>query len=141
MNRGAEVAAVSLAILLVATMATPALAAVASPGDTSPQVNGSAVSGSGAFDIEELRRGGVHPGGGAATSTRELGDPVMGGVMVQYQPISPIQNSYSQLWHGAELRFIEGDVPETPPFLTDENKWEFIDQGPPDPFSGWMGRA
>lgn len=52
-----------------------------------------------------------------------------------------LQNSYSQLWHGAELRFIDGDVPDTPPFLTEENKWAFIEKGPPEPFSGWMGRA
>ncbi|MEA3402165.1 MAG: uroporphyrinogen decarboxylase family protein [Armatimonadota bacterium] len=52
-----------------------------------------------------------------------------------------LQNSYSQLWHGAELRFIDGDVPDTPPFLTDANKWKFIDGGPPEPFSGWLGRA
>ncbi len=52
-----------------------------------------------------------------------------------------LQNSYEQLWYGSDLRFIDGDVPDTPPFLTDENKWEFIEQGPPDPFGGWMGRA
>jgi len=52
-----------------------------------------------------------------------------------------LQNSYEQLWYGAELHFIEGDVPETPPFLTDDNKWAFIEQGPPEPFSGWLGRA
>ena len=52
-----------------------------------------------------------------------------------------LQNSYCQLWYGAELRFIDGDVPDTPPFLTDENKWAFIEQGPPEPFSGWLGRA
>ena len=51
-----------------------------------------------------------------------------------------LQNSYTQLWHGAELVFIDGDVPDTPPFLTDENKWQFIEKGPPEPFSGWMGR-
>ncbi len=52
-----------------------------------------------------------------------------------------LQNSYAQLWYGAPLRFIEGDVPDTPPFLTEDNKWSFIQAGPPDPFSGWMGRA
>ncbi len=52
-----------------------------------------------------------------------------------------LQNSYSQLWHGAELVFIDGDVPDTPPFLTDANKWAFIAEGPPEPFSGWLGRA
>ena len=52
-----------------------------------------------------------------------------------------LQNSYSQLWHGAELRFIDGDVPDTPPFLKDHDKWAFIEAGPPAPFSGWLGRA
>lgn len=52
-----------------------------------------------------------------------------------------LQNSYEQLWYGAELRFIERDVPDTPPFITDDDKWAFIDAGPPEPFSGWMGRA
>lgn len=52
-----------------------------------------------------------------------------------------LQNSYEPLWYGAKLYFIENDVPDTPPFLTEENKWSFIEQGPPDPFSGWMGRA
>ena len=50
------------------------------------------------------------------------------------------QNSYEQLWYGAEVMYIEGDVPDTPPFLTQENKWDFIAQGPPDPFGGWMAR-
>ena len=52
-----------------------------------------------------------------------------------------LQNSYEQLWYGAPLHFIAGDVPDTPPFLTDERKWAFIEAGPPEPFSGWMGRA
>lgn len=52
-----------------------------------------------------------------------------------------LQNSYSQLWHGSDLVFIDGDVPDTPPFITEENKWDFIEAGPPEPFSGWMGRA
>ena len=52
-----------------------------------------------------------------------------------------LQNSYAQLWYGAELRFIDGDVPDTPPFLTEGNRWEFIKAGPPEPFSGWLGRA
>lgn len=65
----------------------------------------------------------------------ELGLPQIWTVNVDFQ------NSYEQLWYGAPLRFIEGDVPDTPPFLTDENKWDFIAAGPPEPFAGWMGRA
>lgn len=52
-----------------------------------------------------------------------------------------LQNSYEALWWGAKLRFIEGDVPDTPPFVTDERKWEFIERGAPGPFDGWLGRA
>jgi len=65
----------------------------------------------------------------------ELGLPETWTVNVDFQ------NSYAQLWYGADLRFIDGDVPDTPPFLTDENKWDFIAAGPPAPFGGWMGRA
>ena len=65
----------------------------------------------------------------------ELGLPETWTVNVDFQ------NSYEQLWYGAPLRFIDGDVPDTPPFLTDANKWDFIAAGPPGPFGGWMGRA
>jgi len=51
-----------------------------------------------------------------------------------------LMNSYEQLWYGAELRFIDGNIPDTPPFLSDETKYSFIEKGPPEPFSGWMGR-
>jgi len=64
-----------------------------------------------------------------------LGIPDVWSVIVEFQ------NSYEQLWYGSPLRFIDGDVPDTPPFLTDENKWDFIEKGPPGPFDGWMGKA
>lgn len=64
----------------------------------------------------------------------ELGLPEAWTVSVDFQ------NSYEQLWYGAELRFYDGEVPDTPPFLTDERKWAFINQGPPDPLGGWMAR-
>jgi len=51
------------------------------------------------------------------------------------------QNCYEALWFGGEIRFIEGNVPDVPPFLTDDRKQAFLDQGEPDPFSGWLGRA
>jgi uroporphyrinogen-III decarboxylase len=51
-----------------------------------------------------------------------------------------LQNSYEQLWYGAPLRFIEGNVPDTPPFITEEGKREFVTRGVPDPFGGWMRR-
>lgn len=51
------------------------------------------------------------------------------------------QNSYEALWWGAPLQFIHGDVPDTPTFVTDDHRAEFMARGIPDPFSGWMGRA
>jgi len=65
----------------------------------------------------------------------EMGLPEAWNVHVDFQ------NSYEALWYGAPLRFIAGDVPDTPPFLTEESKRAFIDAGPPEPFSGWMGRC
>ena len=64
----------------------------------------------------------------------ELGIPETWTVSVDFQ------NSYEQLWYGADLRFIDGNVPDTPPFLTDASKWAFIDCGPPEPFGGWMAQ-
>jgi len=64
----------------------------------------------------------------------ELGIPETWTVSVDFQ------NSYEQLWYGAELRFIDANVPDTPPFLTDASKRAFIDRGPPEPFGGWMAR-
>lgn len=50
------------------------------------------------------------------------------------------QNCYEALWWGAPLRFVEANVPECEPFITEENKAAFIARGIPDPFGGWMGR-
>jgi hypothetical protein len=65
----------------------------------------------------------------------EMGLPEAWSVSVDFQ------NSYEALWWGAPLRFIDGDVPDTPAFVTGASKWEFVQRGAPDPFSGWMGRA
>ncbi len=65
----------------------------------------------------------------------EMGLPASWSVYVDYQ------NCYEALWFGGEIRFIEGNVPDVPPFLTEERKRAFLDAGPPDPFSGWLGRA
>jgi len=51
-----------------------------------------------------------------------------------------LQNCYEALWWGAPLRFVEDNVPECEPCITDENKAEFIARGIPDPFGGWMAR-
>ena len=102
MSRGAAVAAVSLAILLVATMATPALAAVAPDGSTSPQVNNSDVS-SGPFALSELRQGGSQPSA-APPSVRYIGSPdVDGAVAIRYRPADPLSNEPVYLEGGQTL--------------------------------------
>jgi len=65
---------------------------------------------------------------------QEMGLPERWGVSVDFQ------NSYEALWFGAPLRYFEGNVPDTVPFITDDTKQAFLDAGPPDPFSGWMAR-
>jgi len=65
----------------------------------------------------------------------EMGLPEAWTVSVDFQ------NSYEAMWFGAPIRYFADDVPDCPPIVTDENKWTFIDHGPPEPFSGWMGRA
>ena len=103
MNRGAAVAAVSLAVLLVATMATPALAAVAPPGDTSPQTNASEVSSAGPFEIDQLRNGGTQPSA-APPSVRYVGDTeIDGAIAVRYRPADPLSNDPVYLEGGQTL--------------------------------------
>ncbi len=51
------------------------------------------------------------------------------------------QNCYDAAWLGAELHFPDGEVPDTRPFLTDDNKRMLFDRGIPDPFGGIMGTA
>jgi len=103
MSRGAAVAAVCLAVLLVSTMAMPALAAVAptEPGP-SPQVNGSDVS-SGPFELDELRGGGTQPSA-APPSVRYVGEPeVDGAIAVRYRPADPLSNDPVYLKGGQTL--------------------------------------
>lgn len=64
----------------------------------------------------------------------EMGLPDRWSVYVDFQ------NCYEALWFGGSPRYIPGNVPDVPPFVTEENKWAFLDAGPPDPFAGWMGR-
>jgi len=103
MSRGAAVAAVSLAVLIVATMATPALAAVAPLGDTTPQTNGSAVESAGPFEIDELRSGGTQPSA-APPSVRYVGDnEIDGAIAVRYRPADPLSNEPVYLEGGQTL--------------------------------------
>ena len=103
MKRGAAVAAVSLAVLVVATMATPALAAVAPFGDTSPQANGSEISSAGPFEIDQLRTGGTHPSA-APPSDRYVGETeIDGAIAVRYRPADPLSNEPVYLESGQTL--------------------------------------
>ena len=64
----------------------------------------------------------------------EMGIPDRWSVYVDFQ------NCYEALWFGGDLRYIAGNVPDVPPFVTDDRKWAFLDSGAPDPFGGWMAR-
>ncbi len=51
------------------------------------------------------------------------------------------QNTYDAAWYGCPVRFRPGQVPDTEPILTDDNKRMLFDKGLPDPFGGeWMER-
>ena len=104
MSRGAAVAAVSLAVLLVAMTATPALAAVAQTGTDVPQANGTNFDAPGPFDIGELRAGGTHPSA-APASVRYVGDgeTTAGAIAVRYTPADPLSNQPNYLERGSTI--------------------------------------
>lgn len=52
-----------------------------------------------------------------------------------------LQNVYEAAWYGAQVCFPKDNVPDTVPFLTEEQKYDFVQQPLPDPFSGIMGHA
>ena len=59
----------------------------------------------------------------------EMGPPANGwGVGVDFQ------NTYEAAWFGAGIEYRDGQVPDTRPFLTDDNKRTLFDRGLPDPF-------
>jgi len=49
------------------------------------------------------------------------------------------QNSYDAAWFGATHTYYDGEVPDTRPILTDDNKRMLFDRGIPDPFANLMG--
>ena len=52
------------------------------------------------------------------------------------------ENSYDAMWFGCPVHFRKGQVPDTTPILTDDNKRMLFDRGLPDPFAGeWAERA
>lgn len=58
----------------------------------------------------------------------EMGLPGRWGVYVDYQ------NTYEAAWFGCRWTFHPGQVPDTEPFLTDDDKRKLFDCGIPDPF-------
>jgi len=53
-----------------------------------------------------------------------------------------LQNYYEAAWFGAPVEYRDGQVPDTSPILSDDNKRMLFDLGVPDPFTGGiMGRA
>lgn len=50
-------------------------------------------------------------------------------------------NIYEAAWFGCPLIFIAGQIPDSLPILTEENKHAFLGQGIPDPFESPFGRT
>jgi hypothetical protein len=63
------------------------------------------------------------------------------GLPAQWTVCPAFQNSYDAAWFGAPLVYFEGEVPDTRPMLTDDNKRMLFDRGLPDPFGGFMARV
>lgn len=63
------------------------------------------------------------------------------GLPAQWAVGPHFMNYAESAWFGAKIYFLEGEVPDTRPFLTDDKKRMLFDQGIPDPFAGIMGRA
>ncbi|MBI4532296.1 MAG: hypothetical protein HY709_12335 [Candidatus Latescibacteria bacterium] len=52
-----------------------------------------------------------------------------------------LQNYYEAAWLGCDIRYYEGQVPDTEPMLKDDDrKWSVFDRGIPDPFTGGVMR-
>lgn len=52
-----------------------------------------------------------------------------------------LQNYYEAAWFGAPVEYRDGQVPDTRPILSDDNKRMLFDRGMPDPFKdGSMGK-
>lgn len=62
----------------------------------------------------------------------EMGLPEAWGVGVD------MQNTYEAQWFGCELRFLDGNVPDTVPLLEGDRKHLLFDRGLPDPLGGAM---
>ncbi|WP_281195841.1 hypothetical protein [Halorubrum sp. F4] len=116
MTRGAAVAAASLAILLVVTTATPALAAVAPTEDAAmPQAESGDVDFDppGPFEISQLRTGGNQPAAAPPAVRYVGGDPPTGAVAVRYTPAGPLENERVHLERGTTLNADEIELYST----------------------------
>ncbi len=51
------------------------------------------------------------------------------------------QNTFEAPWLGCEIHYPEDNVPATVPYLHEDNKYELLEKGVPDPFSGLMRTA
>lgn len=68
-------------------------------------------------------------------------DAEMGPNMTGWHVCVDFQNCYEAAWFGCEVRYYDHQVPDTAPGMVDEySKRNLVDQGPPDPFGGWMAR-
>jgi len=63
------------------------------------------------------------------------------GLPEQWSVSPSFQNCYDAAWFGAPIVYLDGDGPDTRPFLTDDNKRMLFDRGLPDPFGGFMARV
>lgn len=81
----------------------------------------------------------VHFDGYRRTTIRadyEMGIPNDG-----WDVVVDFQNYFEAAWLGAEIVYIDGNVPDARPFLDDDRKNKLFDNGIPDPFSRIMGKG
>lgn len=62
------------------------------------------------------------------------------GMPEQWSTYVDLQNMGEAAWLGAKIEYPEWEVPDTRPFLGDDNKNQLFEQGLPDPLSGIYGQ-
>ena len=117
MNRGAAIAAVSLAVLLVGLTATPVLAVAASTDAPAQVENSSATEfdSPGPFTLEDLRTGGTQPSA-APPSVRYVSDSAgstAGAVALRRVPADPLSNEPTYVERGETLNVDEVELYST----------------------------
>jgi uroporphyrinogen-III decarboxylase len=64
------------------------------------------------------------------------------GLPNQWSVYIDFENHYDAAWFGCPVHYREGQVPDTTPILTNDNKRMLFDRGIPDPFEGeWAERC